>query len=88
MSKNGLASSNGLRFTAFQSLNRDFGLLSTPLLIFFSHPKKLFLIQTLIFGGNIELQFFGISEYLNIFDVPTLRNGHLKPKIAILGGQR
>ena len=36
----------------------------------------------------IEKIFFEISWYFNIFDVSTLRNGHLWPKRSILGGQK
>ena len=36
----------------------------------------------------IQKIFFEISWYFNIFDVSTLRNGHLWPKRSILGGQK
>ena len=47
--KNELGTSNGLIVTVFQSLNRDFGLLSTPSLIFFAHPKEIVFWSKLLY---------------------------------------
>ena len=59
-----------------------------PCSYFLPTPRKLFFDQNSCIRGQNWQWLFSISEYLNIFDASTLRNGFLKPKMSILGGWR